>query len=167
MLQREEAPIRRLILRYVRDHATADDLFQEISIKVLDRLHTVRDQASLRGWLFQLARNACLDHLRKQDRRPSHAPLLLAEDGSESSDAIGRNPSEMFCSRERIAAVHKALSELPASQREVLLLRITEGMDHQAIASHLGISRQAVEVRLCRGRAALKNRLLDILEGDL
>jgi len=68
---------------------------------------------------------------------------------------------------ERIVAVQRAVAELPESQREVLRLRVDEGLDHEAIAARLGISRQAVEVRLCRGRARLKEQLEDIIQGDL
>ena len=68
---------------------------------------------------------------------------------------------------ERVQAIRRALDDLPVSQREVIRLRIDEGLDHEAIALRLGISRQAVEVRLCRGRAALKDRLDAILSGDL
>jgi RNA polymerase sigma factor (sigma-70 family) len=70
-------------------------------------------------------------------------------------------------SAERISAVRRALAELPPSQREAIRLRIEEGLDHVQIAERLGINRQAVEVRLCKGRAALRERLVDIFEGDL
>lgn len=165
LLEREDPVLRRVVFRYVRDEATVDDLMQEISLKVLRRIDTVRDVRTLRGWLFQLARNACLDYLRAQDRRPSGSPAPLPH--AKANGDMGRNPSEVFLSEERLSAVHNALDELPESQREVIRLRIEAGMDHQAIADELGISRQAVEVRLCRGRAALKERLADILEGDL
>lgn len=165
LLASEEPALRRVIQRYVRDMSTVDDLYQDISIKVLRRLDTVRDQATLRGWLFQLTRNACLDYLRSQDRRPSAGPAALPDLGAAGE--LGRSPAEHLLSRERIAAVHRALAELPDSQREVITLRIHEGLDHLAIAARLGISRQAVEVRLCRGRAALKQRLDEILGGDL
>src|SRR5271154_1079607 len=56
LLQREEAALRRVIQRYVRDAATVDDVYQEVSLKVLRRLESVRDPAAVRGWLFQLAR---------------------------------------------------------------------------------------------------------------
>lgn len=165
LLAQEEAAVRRVVHRYVRDEATVDDLLQEISIKVLRRIDTVRDPATLRGWLFQLARNACLDHLRQRDRRPGGSPAPLAF--HEAAGELGRSPHERLLTGERITAVRRALEELPESQRVVIRLRIEDGLDHQAIAQQLGISRQAVEVRLCRGRAALKARLHDILEGDL
>lgn len=165
LLLREEPVLRRVIARYVRDDATVDDLFQEVSIKVLRRIDTVREKKALRGWLFQLARNACLDYLRMQDRRPqgSDAPLIGVRAGGD----IGRNPAETFLSEERIEAVHRAIEQLPESQQEVIRLRLEDGLDHASISATLGISRQAVEVRLCRGRAALKERLDAILGGDL
>lgn len=165
LLLREEAPLRRVIARYVRDAATVDDLFQEVSLKVLHHLGTVRDPLALRGWLFQLARNACLDYLRREDRRPDVADDALAE--HRAAGDLGRNPVEQFLSQERIAAVRRALERLPDSQQEVIRLRLQDGLDHAAIAQRLGISRQAVEVRLCRGRAALKAQLDGIIGGDL
>jgi len=165
LLTREEGALRRIIQRYVRDAATVDDVYQEVSLKVLKRIDSVRDLAALRGWLFQLARNACLDYLRREDRRQGLSHDVLAE--HTASGDLGRNPGEQFLSRERVSAVRRALDHLPTSQREVLLLRIDEGLDHEAIAERLHISRQAVEVRLCRGRAALKNQLEDIMRGAL
>ena len=56
LIQREEGALRWVIARYVRDATTVDDIFQEVSLKVLKRLDTVRDPAALRGWLFQWRR---------------------------------------------------------------------------------------------------------------
>lgn len=165
LLTREEPALRRVILRYVHDHSTVDDLFQDISLKVLKRFHTVRDERTVRGWIFQVARNACLDYLRSQQSRPRSTTIEFYDHGA--SGDLGRNPAEAFLSQERVEAVHKSLDSLPESQREVLRLRLQEGLDHQAIAERLGISRQAVEVRLCRGRAAIKAQLEDIFGGDL
>ena len=165
LLSREEGALRRIIQRYVRDASTVDDVYQEVSLKVLRRIDSVRDVAAVRGWLFQLARNACLDYLRREDRRQGLSQEVLSE--HVASGDLGRNPGEQFLSRERLIAVRRALDQLPISQREVLLLRIDEGLDHEAISARLKISRQAVEVRLCRGRAALKDQLEDILRGAM
>ncbi|HEX3132589.1 MAG TPA: sigma-70 family RNA polymerase sigma factor [Planctomycetota bacterium] len=165
LLTREEGALRRIIQRYVRDAASTDDVYQEVSLKVLRRIESVRDPAAVRGWLFQLARNACLDYLRRENRRQGLSHEVLGEHTANGD--LGRNPGEQFLTRERVTAVRRALDRLPASQREVLLLRVDEGLDHEAIAERLGISRQAVEVRLCRGRAILKDQLEDILRGAL
>jgi RNA polymerase sigma-70 factor (ECF subfamily) len=165
LLTREEGALRRVIQRYVRDAATVDDLYQEVSLKVLRRLDTVRDHAAVRGWLFQLARNACLDYLRREDRRQGSSHEVLGECAARGD--LGRNPGEQFLSHERVEAVQRALERLPSSQRDVIRLRIDEDLDHEAIAARLGISRQAVEVRLCRGRASLKEQLDAIIGGEL
>jgi RNA polymerase sigma-70 factor, ECF subfamily len=165
LLTREEGALRRVIQRYVRDAATVDDLYQEVSLKLLRRLDSVRDPAAIRGWLFQLARNACLDYLRSEDRRRQHAAEAISEPAALGD--LGRSPGDQFVSNERLSAVQRALTLLPASQRDVIRLRVEEGLDHLAIAERLNISRQAVEVRLCRGRAALKQQLEAIIEGEL
>jgi RNA polymerase sigma-70 factor, ECF subfamily len=165
LLERESEALRRVIGRYVRHGHAVDEIFQEVSLKVLRRIDSVRDPLALRGWLFQLARNAALDWLRAQDRRPGGPSETL--DTHRAAGDLGRNPIEHLMTTERVAAIRRALDDLPSSQREVIRLRIDDGLDHEAIASRLGISRQAVEVRLCRGRAALKERLDAILSGDL
>lgn len=165
LLVREELAVRRIISRYVRHATVVDDLFQEISLKVMRRIDSVRDPQAIRGWLFQLARNACLDWLRAQERRPLSTAGELAH--LDAGGDLGRNPLDQVMADERVAAVHRALAQLPDSQREVIRLRIEDGLDHEAIAARLGISRQAVEVRLCRGRARLKEQLDDIIQGDL
>ncbi|MFW5844645.1 MAG: RNA polymerase sigma factor [Planctomycetota bacterium] len=165
LLRQEEPALRRVIERYVRDASTVDDVFQEVSIKMLKRIHTVRDPAAMRGWLFQIARNASLDHLRREARKPGMTDIDTVQ--QRAGGDLGRNPTDQFLSQERIDAVYKALADLPPSQREVIELRLREGLDHEAISERLGISRQAVEVRLCRGRGALKQRLQDILGGNL
>ena len=165
LLAREEVAVRRIIARYVRHATIVDDLFQEISLKVMRRVDSVRDPQAIRGWLFQLSRNACLDWLRAQERRPVTVTSELVQ--LDAGGDLGRNPLDHIICSERIQAVHRALAQLPDSQREVIRLRIEDGLDHEAIAERLGISRQAVEVRLCRGRAKLKEHLTAIAEGDL
>ncbi len=165
LLVQEQAAVRCVIERYIKDPSAVDDVYQEVSIKVLKRIHTVRERKAIRGWLFQVARNASLDYLRREDRRPRGSSLATVD--QRSTGDMGRNPSERFLSSERIEAVHRAIEQLPASQRDVISLRLKEDLDHMAIAERLNISRQAVEVRLCRGRNALKDKLADILGGDL
>lgn len=165
LLAREEVAVRRIIARYVHHATVVDDLFQEISLKVMRRIDSVRDVQAIRGWLFQLTRNACLDWLRAQERRPAEVANELVQ--LNAGGDLGRNPLDHIIGSERIQAVHRALAQLPDSQRAVIHLRIAEGLDHATIAARLGISRQVVEVRLCRGRAKLKEQLSAIAEGDL
>ncbi len=165
LLTREEGGVRRVIGFYLRDHAAIDDVWQEVSLRVLRHLHTLQHQAAARGWIYQIARNAAMDWLRRCDRAVVRPTGELPDAVAAGDD--GRLPGDGVLSAERVAAVRKALGELPPSQREAIRLRIEDGLDHVQIAERLGINRQAVEVRLCKGRAALRERLAEIFEGDL
>lgn len=165
LLAREEGGVRRVIGFYIRDQAAVDDVWQEVSLRVLRRLHTLQQPAAARGWLYQIARNAAMDWLRRCDRAIVRPAGELPDSAAGGDD--GRAPGDGVLSAERIAAVRKALDGLPPSQREAIRLRIEDGLDHAQIAERLGINRQAVEVRLCKGRAALRERLAEIFEGDL
>lgn len=166
ILEREEASIRRVIGRYVHHHHVIDDLYQEVCLKAIRRLGSVREPDAVRGWIYQLARNASIDHLRRQATAPARDRVIVSDELPARGDHA-RDPGDQLLSRERIDAIHRALADLPASQREAIRLRIEDGLDHEGIAARLGISRQAVEVRLCRGRSALKGMLERILGGNL
>lgn len=165
LLAREEGGVRRILGYYVHDHAAVDDLWQEVSLRVLRRIGTLQQPAAARGWIYQIARNAAMDWLRRCDRAIVRTTGEVPDTSAGGQD--GRAPGDHVLSAERIAAVRKALAELPPSQREAIRLRIEEGLDHAQIADRLGINRQAVEVRLCKGRSALRERLAEIFEGDL
>ena len=92
------------------DDSTVDDVFQDVSIKVLRRIHTVRDARTMRGWLFQTAHNACLDFLRACDRRPTTHPVA---DEMATSDQPGPLPAERLCTTERIEAFMQRLTRCP------------------------------------------------------
>jgi RNA polymerase sigma-70 factor (ECF subfamily) len=165
LLVREEGGIRRVIRYYIRDHAAEDDVWQEVCLRAVRHIGGLNHPGAARGWVYQVARNAAMDWLRRCDRAVVRLAPTLPEfpDPGES----GRGPGDAVLTSERIVAVQKALDALPPSQREAIRLRIEEGLDHVQIAERLGINRQAVEVRLCKGRAALRERLAEILEGDL
>lgn len=165
LLAREEGILRQVLSRYLRSASAVDDGYQEVGLRVLRSAHTVRDPSALRGWLFQTARNVALDILRRESRRPN-----AAEDAAAGLPARGeqaREPADAMLTGERLAAVRKALDQLPGSQREAIRLFAEEGLDHDAIAARLGLKRNAVEVRLCRARSTLRERLADIFGGDL
>ena len=165
LLTREEGGVRRVIGFYIHDHTAVDDVWQEVCIRVLRRLSSVHHPEAVRGWLYQVARNAAMDWLRRCDRAIVRPVGVLPD--MPAHDRSGQAPGDSVLTTERIAAVQQALADLPPSQREAIRLRIEEGLDHVQIAERLGINRQAVEVRLCKGRAALRERLADILEGNL
>ena len=163
LLTREEPALRRVILRYVHDHSCADDLFQDISLKVLRRFNNIRDRRTMRGWIFQVARNACLDYLRAQKSRPNKSDIAYHDDGA--SGDLGRNPAERFGS-ERVEGSTRPWPSYPRANAKSCNYVFEDGPDHVAISERLGISRQAVEVRLYKS-PTIKSQLSAIYGGSL
>jgi RNA polymerase sigma-70 factor (ECF subfamily) len=136
--------------------ADADDVTQEVFVRVLQALPTLRDPAAFPGWIAGTARNAALDALRRRTRRPAAEPLpddlpspradAPEPDADQAADAV----------RRRVLA---ALARVPDTYRETLYLRFAEGLTGLEIAERTGRSPGALRVHLCRGTALLRQEL--------
>ncbi len=139
--------IRRYILGMVRDAGEAEDLTQETFLRAHSRLDTLRDPNAARGWLYRVATNACLDHLR---RRVPEVPM----DGERASAAP--SAQEMTERKETSACVQRCLDFLSDRYRAVLLLHEIHGLTAPEIAELLGVETGAVKIRLHRARRKLQ-----------
>lgn len=133
----------------------AQDITQDVFIKAFIALDTWRPDAAFAAWLLRIARNACLDVLRAQQRNPmvsleSQAELLVAHSPSVEEHAIHA---------QRLEQLEKALFKLSVEHREILILRDIEGFSYQEIAELLDINTGTVRSRLSRGRAALMQQI--------
>jgi RNA polymerase sigma-70 factor (ECF subfamily) len=150
-------PVRRFISKMVRDEWAADDLTQDTFLKVQEKLRDLRDSSKLRPWIFQIARNRCLDYFRSrpgQDSRQEPTQEL-----KESIEPIAQVQLEQY---QMSRCVQDKIHLLPEPLRVVLVLFDTMGLSHQEIADILGIRVGNVKVRLHRARNALR----EILERD-
>jgi RNA polymerase sigma-70 factor (ECF subfamily) len=139
--------LRRYARALTRDVATADDLVQDCLARALDKLHLWRQGTNLRGWLFTILHNQYVNEVRRSIRRgitvgPSDATL----------PSRPANHDKVLELRD----LDRALGQLPAEMREVILLVGLEGMPYDAAAKILGIPTGTVRSRLSRGRAALR-----------
>lgn len=145
------------LLYRMTGHATvAGDLAQETFVRLYQarsRFHPGNSQRPFSTWLFGIAANLARNHLRWRGRHPE-APL---EEAIEPSG--GEDPSTSAEQQEQSEAVQRAVTNLPADQREVLILSEYEEMSHLEIASALGCSPKAVERRLSRARESLRKEL--------
>ena len=144
---------------------TAEDLFQETWIRVIEHGHQYDAKWKFEAWLFSIARHLTIDLARKK------SPLAVADDldevdatlGSQRTTDSGRpaptSPIEVLASREQSERVAAALGGLSASHREVLLLRFQEDMALEEIAQVTGVPLSTVKSRLYRGLEALRDRL--------
>lgn len=140
------ARLLRFIRSHVADEATAEDILQDVFLKIHTRLDTLADERKLTSWVYQIARNAIIDHARTQ--RP------LAE--LQEQIAIPDEPDDDLA-RELVPGLTAMLEALPASDREAILLADLAGISQQELADQLGISLSGAKSRVQRARRRLKD----------
>jgi len=152
-----------LVLRVVRDPATAEEVTLEVYMQVWRTASTYTpERGSINAWLAMAARTRSLDWLRSRQAR-------LAREGkpievlAEISDAAP-NPETAMAGRNQADLIQKAMAELPAEQREAIHLGFYSGLTHGEIAVHLNLPLGTVKSRIRRGMSKLRETLGECLE---
>lgn len=146
-----QAPTYHFVLRMARRAAVAEDVTQEVFVRLWHNLGRIDGAEQLPHWLRRVAANAVIDYWRKQEARDRRMRVLREH-------PIARRvmrPSSRMESREAIDAVHAAMDSLPAKLRSVLVLRTVEGLRYDELADVLGVSVNTVRSRLFRARQEL------------
>ena len=147
-----------IALAITRDRQASEDIAQEAFVKGWQQLHQLRSSTSFLPWLRQITRNLARDWLRAQRGRP------LSGEAAEVALGMAADPSPSTADRlqrvEEEIAAEDIISALPADSREVLLLYYREGQRSQQVADLLGLSDAAERKRLSRGRALVRDGLL-------
>jgi RNA polymerase sigma factor (sigma-70 family) len=150
----------------VRDEGRTEDLVQEIFFSAHSRLSSLDHPSAFRTWLYQIARNACLDEARRRSRQED---LILGWDEFPPPDeriVIHNHDADRALSqKEELANLTQALDGLPQSQHDALVLRELEGMSYDEIGRRMRLSRHAVESVLFRARRGLKGEYSEIQTG--
>lgn len=158
LVTRYQNRLYRYLLRVVRQPAEAEDLFQNTWIRVAEKIGQYDPNRSFEAWLFTLARNLAIDHLRRI--RPESLDEPIGEEGGETgaSRLRSREPAayERIASQERSSRIGESLETLPVPYREVLTLRFEEEMKLEEIAEVLGAPLSTVKTRLRRALDRLR-----------
>ena len=166
LFQRYRPEIARYAGRTLRDDGRAEDVVQEIFISALRGIGTLDRPAGFKPWLYRIAHNACIDHMR---RRWKGEEVPFDSDGIPPSEEIRlfRQPSShaALTQKENFDNLRQALGDLPGTQAEILVLRELEGLSYDEIATRTGTSRSAVESLLFRARRALRTEYGEISTG--
>jgi len=156
-------PLIAYLVRLTGNETTAQDLAQETYVRVYRHRLEFRPSQKFSTWLFSIATNLARNHARWRGRHPE--TLLEHESLRELPIAVKTaSPDEQTITNEHIAAVQKAISELPQGMREVLILSTWHGMSHAEIARVQDTNEKAVELRLYRARKLLRDLLSDHLK---
>lgn len=159
LIGRYQHRLYRFLVRMVQDSATAEDLFQQTWIRLLEKIGSYDARRNFDAWLFAIARNLAIDHLRRR----RGISLDEADDSGlarvDRLTAGGRDALEQLLDFERGARLAEAIAELPAIHREVLTLRFEEGMKLEQIAEVAAIPLSTVKSRLHRALESLRMRI--------
>lgn len=144
------AELRRFVRSRVDDEGAAEDLVQDVFVKLAQQLHDGPPPEALHAWVFRVARNAIVDHYRRA--RPSH---LL--------DAVEQAPAPVDeAAREALfASCRRFVQDLPDEQREAIVQTECEGLSQAELARRLGVPLSTVKSRVQRGRQRLEQALHD------
>lgn len=144
--------LRGFILQRVNNPADADDILQEVFVRIYQHLTTVREGDRLQSWIFAIARNAIIDYYRNVKRQPEFT--------SEATlDTLVMDDDPEVFNQQMASCLRPLLEHLPKSYREAVQLAELEGMTQAAIAQELGISLSGMKSRVQRGRQKLKELL--------
>jgi RNA polymerase sigma-70 factor, ECF subfamily len=164
LVERYQRPILNLIYRMLGDPAEAEDLAQNTFVQVFRSAHRYRDAAKFSTWLYTIARNLCLNELRRRARHPADSLDATFPDSEDQPqrplpDNKEASPPEALLHRELEAKIQEALDALPPNQRLAVLLCRQDDLSYEDIARVVGCSLSATKSLIHRGRETLKQRL--------
>lgn len=154
LLQRYRDPVHAFAHRLLNGHPNAEDVAQETFVRAFQRLDRFRFGRGARfsTWLFQLARHAALDEMRRQRRRPQRS----LDEQLREPPAPGPDAAQQLMHRELGAAIAEAVARLPEDQRTVLVLTEYHAQSAAEVAGVLKCSVRSAEARLFRARQAVR-----------
>ena len=171
LIRRYERPIFALLFRMVRDRELAEDLSQETFIKALNAIESYRPEFKFSSWIFKIANNAAIDHLRRRELD------TLSLDGSPHAETpeamqatalqIGarqESPLDAVEARELGGAIEVAIGRLRPEYRSCILLRHVEGRAYEEIAEMLDLPLGTVKTYIHRARNELRQALAHLKE---
>jgi RNA polymerase sigma-70 factor (ECF subfamily) len=172
LVEKYKQPVMNFVYRSLRDETEAEDLAQNVFLQVYKSRARYKQTAKFSTWLFTIARNLCLNEIRRRSRHPAES---LEETHAENEDQPQRQyedkkvflPPENVLHGELAKKIEEALAELPENQRTAILLCRQEELSYEEIAEVLNCSLSATKSLIHRGRETLKEKLKPYLRtGD-
>jgi RNA polymerase sigma-70 factor, ECF subfamily len=169
LVEKYKQPVLNLVYRILRDATESEDLAQNVFVQVFKSADRYRVEAKFSTWLFTIARNLCLNELRRRSRHPAES----LDAGTETQE---ESPARQFEDKRSISApaqllrdeltnkVQEALASLPENQRTAILLFKEQEMSYEEISKILDCSLSATKSLIHRGRETLKQRLKPYLK---
>lgn len=171
LIRRYERPVFSLIFRMVRDRELAEDLTQETFVKALNAVESYRPEFKFSSWIFKIANNAAIDHLRRRELQTlslEGAPNAVTPEAIEATALQLRDrlesPLEELEARELGGQIEAAIARLRPEYRSCILLRHVEGRAYEEIAEILDLPLGTVKTYIHRARNELRASLAHLRE---
>jgi RNA polymerase sigma-70 factor, ECF subfamily len=164
LVDKYKQPVLNLVYRMLHDAAEAEDVAQNVFVQVYKSARRYEVSAKFSTWLFTIARNLCLNEIRRRSRHPAASldaphPEQEGQPLHQFEDKKTVSPPDSLLQRELEAKVEQALAELPENQRTAILLCRQGELSYEDIAEVLGCSLSATKSLIHRGRETLKLKL--------
>jgi RNA polymerase sigma-70 factor (ECF subfamily) len=171
LVRKYQHKVVKLVLRYVRSPAEAEDVAQEAFIKAYRALPQFRGDSAFYTWLYRIAINTAKNAIASRDRSPIEYHLDL-NDPEESAGMQNRlrdpdTPEGLALTEEIRTIVNSAIEALPDELRTAIVLRELEGLSYEEIAAAMECPVGTVRSRIFRAREAIDKRLREVFEGGL
>lgn len=171
LVRRYERPVFSLIYRMVRDRETSEDLAQDSFVKVLNHIDKYSPDFKFSSWLFKIANNVAIDHLRRRkldtismDGSPHATTASEVEASSLELESEQESALDEMEARELGSAIEKAIARLRPEYRACIMLRHVEGRSYEEIAATLDLPLGTVKTYIHRARHELRKALEPIRE---
>jgi RNA polymerase sigma-70 factor (ECF subfamily) len=164
LVEKYKQPVMNLVFRILRDATEAEDLAQNVFIQVHKSAARYRASARFTTWLFTIARNLCLNEIRRRSRHPADSLDATHPDAEDQplrqfEDARTFLPTDSLLHHELEEKIEQALADLPEAQRTAIALCRQDELSYEEIAEILGCSLSATKSLIHRGRETLKDKL--------
>jgi len=162
LVRRYQRPIAAYVYRMVGDYEAALDLTQEVFIKVYNSLARYRSEFKFSTWIYKIAHNSAVDHLRRQGGREQ--ALAREFDGEQYDlplESRRLSPEQESERAERREEIERVVSELPAAYRELVVLRHSHDLSYDEIADVTGLPLGTVKNRLFRAREVMRREFVE------
>ena len=148
--------LKQFILKRTPDETIADDILQEIFVKIHSRIHTLKDVRRLNGWIYQIARHAIIDYYRRKKNTVSLPETITRFENSDNNDGVDVLP-----------CIEAMVDRLPEKYRQAVILTTYQGLTQKEMGEKLGLSLSGAKSRSQRAREKLKDMLTACCDFEL
>src|ERR687897_744404 len=162
LVRRYQRPIAAYVYRMVGNYESALDLTQEIFIKVYNSLSRYRAEFKFSTWIYKIAHNAAVDHLRRNTTREQS--LMIGPEGDQFDlplESGGFSPEQESERKERRGEIESVVRSLPANYRELIILRHSQDLSYEEIVEVTGLPLGTVKNRLFRAREMMRQQFVE------